>query len=93
MQETYLPKINAQIKKMDEEIVKLQKMAKEKGSQTEAELNKILEKYQLNRKDLQDKMEKFRQTGKEAAKDVTAGVDRALEEMKTAFNKARSRFQ
>ena len=93
MQQEYLDKINAKIKEMDAEIIKLQRTAKEKGAEAEKELNKLLEKYQVDRKDLQDRLNKMQKTGKEVAKDVAEGMDKALEEMKKAFAKARSRFQ
>ena len=53
MTEDYLKQINAKIKEMDDEILKLQKQAKEKGAKAQAELNKNLEKYKENHKELQ----------------------------------------
>jgi phage-related protein len=52
-----------------------------------------MEKYEANRKELQEKLEQLQQTGKEAAKDLTSGVDKAMEELKNALKQARSRFQ
>jgi TolA-binding protein len=93
MNETYLKQLNAKIKEMDEEIVKLQKQAKEKSSQAQEEFNRRMEQIKEQRKDLQQKVDNLTKTGKEAAKDVTAGIDRAVEEMKNALKQARSRFQ
>jgi hypothetical protein len=93
MNSEYLKQVNAKIKEMDAEIVKLQQQAKEKSAQAQEEFNRRMEAIKGQRKDLQEKVDNLTKTGKEAAKDVTAGVDRAVEELKNALKQARSRFQ
>ncbi len=93
MNQEYLKQVNAKIKDLDAEIVKLQQQAKEKSAQAQEELNRRMESIKEQRKDLQEKVDNLTKTGKEAAKDVTAGIDRAVEELKNALKQARSRFE
>lgn len=91
--DAYVRMIEAKIEELDAEIRKLKARAKEESASAEIKLNEMMDEYRADRQDLEKKMEALRESGGSAWKDMQEGIDRALRELKTSFEKASSRFR
>ena len=93
MKEEYSQKLRGRLADLDAEAKKLEAMAVEKGTEAEKELKKLMEKYAANREEIEQKLQKLQHTSKDAWKDMSEGIEKALEELKVAYSKASSRFK
>ena len=93
MKEESSQKLQTRLAEIDAEVKKLEAMAVEKGTEAEKELKKLMEKYIGTREEIEQKLAKLQHTSKDAWKDMSEGIEKALQELKVAYSKASSRFK
>jgi len=88
----YVKKAEAKIEELNAELQKLKAKAKSKGADAEIQFNQVASEYEKKKGDLEKRVKDLKASSGVALKDVHEGVDRAIDELGAAFEKARSRF-
>lgn len=95
--EGYMQKIDARLEALDRELEALGEQV-ESGSgemkkKTQAEYQETMAALKDRQAEAARQYEKLKESGSAAWSDIKAGMDAAMEDLNTAFDKARSEFQ
>jgi chromosome segregation ATPase len=90
--DAYVEKIKAQIDQWNAEINKFQAQARQAAADVKIEYEEQVADLKGRRDALRQRLADLQQAGDEAFEDLKEGTDKALEGIKGAFAKARSRF-
>jgi len=88
----YEQKAEAKIEEMDAEIQRLRAKAKEQNADARLESENAIDRLKARRDDVAARLEETKSSSGEAWRDVKAGLDRAMDDMRGAFRSARERF-
>jgi len=86
-------KMEAQIKLMGARIDELKAKAQKLKAEAKIEYMEGLEALEMKRNDVKAKLEKVKEAGKEAGRDLAAGIETSLFDLKNAIESAFSRFK
>lgn len=91
-QQAYKEKLKAKIDEWDAKIKEMRAKADQAQAESKIEYQQQVDQMETKREKLSDQLEQIKQAGGEAWKDIAAGADRALDELRESFEKAKAKF-
>lgn len=89
----YIDKIQARLDQWNAEIEKLQAKSREAEADSKIDHQKQIETLRERRDAAEQKIGDVRNASDDAWQDAKAGLDKAVDDLSSAFDKAKSRFQ
>jgi uncharacterized coiled-coil DUF342 family protein len=91
--DAYVQQLKAKMDEWNAEIDKLQAKTDQAEAEAKIEYHEQIEGLRAKRKEVEDKMAELQQTGEGAWEDLKQGLENSWEILKSAFAKAKSRFE
>ena len=89
----YIEQIEGRIADLNARLEKLQLQAKLAEMEYREDVQAEIDRFQARRDELSETLEKLQKAGEDAWEELRAGAELALESMKDALQKAKSRFE
>lgn len=89
----YIEQIEGRIADLNARLEKLQLQAKLAEMEYREDVQAQIDRFQARRDELSETLEKLQKAGEDAWEELRAGAELALESMKDALQKAKSRFE
>ena len=85
-------KVESQLRELDQKIDSLRTKTEKQGKGTQKDLNRELTELNQRREAIQREVEKFKNSSEEAWRDMKPGIEAAIRDLETAYNRAASHF-
>lgn len=89
----YIDKMAAQLKEWDDKIQKLQAKADKAKADARTEYQKEMQQLQQKRTEARDKLQQLQQAGDEAWEELKTGAEKSWNDLKSAFENAKAKFE
>jgi len=89
----YIDKMAAQLKEWDDKIQELQVKAEKAKTDAKTEYQKEIQQLRQKRDEAQNKLNQLQQASDEAWQELRAGAEKSWNDLKRAFENARSKFE
>ncbi|WP_234570861.1 hypothetical protein [Rhodohalobacter sp. 614A] len=90
--EAYKQKVRAQLDEWKADVDKLRAQIKQKQADRKIDTSKYMDEIRKNQKRVRAKLEELEDAGEDAWDDIKSGLDKATDELKQSYAKAKSKF-
>jgi TolA-binding protein len=89
----YQDQVEAKLRELDREIDELKAKAEKHGKEAQKQYDQQRPELERKRKAAQQEFEKLKNSSREAWQDMKAGIDAAMDNLESAYDKAASHFK